>query len=310
MARFEERRRQLPFLLIGLFAASCVVAAPDVSLSSLQDLGDDSLENHYRIVRDEEYGPHERQKMDLYLADEVERLGSKDFTVVFLHGGAFSFGDKTDNQRYIQPFLRKGLNVVNLSYRVGEGIPVATEDLTLALNHLRGRSDEYGLRLDRLVVGGFSAGGQIGSTVGFSQGSPDYPFPLDEGIRIVGILNVSGPMDRLDVVHEIFASSERESWQLVARNLFPPGSPFDQGETVRTFTPFTHFSDDDPAFFLWYGGKDDQIPPTTFERFLQELARSQVQHRVLFEPQGGHSPTDAQLRNAFAEVFRFLDDIP
>jgi hypothetical protein len=254
MARFEERRRQLPFLLIGLFAASCVVGAPDVSLSSLQDLGDDSLENHYRIVRDEEYGPHERQKMDLYLADEVERLGSKDFTVVFLHGGAFSF--------------------------------------------------------NRLVVGGFSAGGQIGSTVGFSQGSPDYPFPLDEGIRIVGILNVSGPMDRLDVVHEIFASSERESWQLVARNLFPPGSPFDRGETVRTFTPFTHFSDDDPAFFLWYGGEDDQIPPTTFERFLEELARSQVQHRVLFEPQGGHSPTDAQLQNAFAEVFRFLDDIP
>ncbi|TVR53799.1 MAG: hypothetical protein EA421_10050 [Gemmatimonadales bacterium] len=183
--------------------------------------------------------------MDLYLSRDVERLGSRDFTIVFLHGG------------------------------------------------------------------GFSAGGQIASTVGFSQGSSNYPFPLDEGIRIVGVLNVSGPVDRLEVVEEVFANSTDEEWKLlVARNLFPPGSPFDRSETLRIFTPRSHLSDDAPAFFLWYGGEDDQVPPATFERFLEEIARSRVEHRILFEPQAGHSPTNAQLREAFVEVFQFLDRIP
>jgi acetyl esterase/lipase len=298
------------FLLFACLAAACSAAAPQVSLLSLEDRGEGPLGDHYRIVSDEAYGPHDRQRMDLYLSRDVERLGSRDFTIVFLHGGGFSFGDKADNQRYIQPFLQKGLNVVNVNYRIGEGIPLATEDLTLALNHLRRDAGERGLRLDRVVAGGFSAGGQIASTVGFSQGSSDYPFPLDEGIRVVGVLNVSGPVDRLEVVEEVFASSRDEEWKLlVARNLFPPGSPFDRSETLRIFTPRSHLSDDAPAFFLWYGGEDDQVPPATFERFLEEIARSRVEHRIMFEPQAGHSPTNAQLQEAFVEVFQFLDRI-
>jgi hypothetical protein len=176
------------------------------------------------------------------------------------------------------------LNVVNVSYRIGEGIPVATQDLTLALNHLRRHSLDFGLRLDKVVVGGFSAGGQIASTVGFSQRAPDYPFPLNAGIRIIGILSLA-----------------------VGRNLFPPSSPFNRTDTLRLFTPLADFSDDAPAFFLWHGGLDDQIPPETFSRFLESLARSRVMHRVLFEQKGRHSPNDEQLQEIFIEVFRFLE---
>ncbi|MEX2527027.1 MAG: alpha/beta hydrolase [Gemmatimonadota bacterium] len=280
-----------------------------MSLSSLATRGEGPQKDAYRIVTDEAYGPHHRQRMDLYLAHEVERLGSRSFTIVFLHGGGFSFGDKANNDRYIEPFLRKGLNVVNLNYRIGEGIPPATEDLTLALNHLATEAGEDGLRMDRVVVGGFSAGGQIASTVGFSQRSPDYPFPLDEGVRIVGILNISGPMDRVEVVEEVFADSGDEAWQQVARNLFPPGGRFDREEMLRIFTPSSHFSDDAPAFLLWHGGEDDQVPPVTFEAFVERAAGSDVEHRVLFEPQGGHSPTDAELELLFIEIFRFLDRI-
>lgn len=309
MAHAERAAFRLPFLLIAFFAASCSVASPAAPLSSPEDPGERAIEDRYRVLTDESYGPHDRQRMDLYLAKDAQGLGPGNFTIVFLHGGGFSFGDKANNARYIGPFLRKGMNVVNVNYRIREGIALATEDLTLALNHLGRHAEEYGLRLDKVVTGGFSAGGQIASTVGFSQGDPDYPFPLDEGIRIVGILNVAGPVDRLDIVEDVFASSDDEQFRMVARNLFPPSSPFDRNETLRMFTPYAHFSDDDPAFFLWHGGQDDQIPPATYERFLEALTRSQVAHRILFDPKSGHSPTDAQLEEIFVEVFRFLDRI-
>jgi len=305
----ERVRFPLPFVLIAVFALSWPVAASDVSLSLLEDRSERAIDDGYRVLTDVAYGPHDRQLMDLYLATDAERLGPRNFLIVFLHGGGFSFGEKADNQRYINGFLKKGLNVVNVNYRIREGIPLASEDLTLALNHLRRHNGEYRLRLDNVIAGGFSAGGQIASTVGFSQGVPEYPFPLDDGIRIVGVLNIAGPVDRLDIVEEVFASSDREGFRMVAANLFPPGSPFTRNDTLHIFTPFTYFNDDVPAFLLWHGGRDDQIPPSTFARFLETLAQSKVAHRILFDPQWGHSPDDAQVDELFVEVFRFLDDI-
>jgi acetyl esterase/lipase len=309
MVQSRRARYRLPTLTLAAFMASCSAARPEVSLSSVDDRLPGPLEVDYRILADEAYGPHDRQRMDLYLARDAERLGRRNFTIVFLHGGGFSFGDRANNERYIEPFLQRGMNVVNVSYRIRDGIPRATEDLTLALNHLERHAGEHGMRLDRIVVGGFSAGGQIASTVGFSQNVPEYPYRLNDGLRIVGILNVSGVVDRLDIVEEIFASSTDEQFQMVARNLFPSSSPFDRAETLRMFTPIAHLSEGDPAFFLWHGGQDDQIPPSTFASVRPALARSRLAHRVLYDPQGAHSPTDAQLREIFVELFRFLDEI-
>ena len=309
MTHSKRARFRRPCLLIALFVANCSLAASEVALSFPEDRGERAIEDDYRVLTDVAYGPHERQLMDLYLAKDVERFGASDFAIVFLHGGGFSFGEKADNQRYIDRFLRKGMNVVNVNYRIREGIPLATEDLTLALNHLQRHNAEYRLRLDNVVVGGFSAGGQIASTVGFSQGAREFPFPLSDGIGIVAVLNIAGPVDRLDIVEEVFAGSDDEEFQIVARNLFPPSSPFTRNDTLQIFTPFAHFNDDAPAFFLWHGGQDDQIPPSTFTRFLETLAQSRVQHRVMFDPQWGHSPNSSQLDELFVEVFRFLDDI-
>jgi len=47
---------------------------------------------------------------------------------VFLHRVGFSFGDKSNNGRYVTPFLQKGMNVVNMRYRIRQGVPVATEE--------------------------------------------------------------------------------------------------------------------------------------------------------------------------------------
>ena len=264
---------------------------------------------NYRVLSDIPYGPHERQLLDLYLANDAERLGSGNLTIVFLHGGGFSFGQKSHNQRYIKGFLSRGLNVVNVNYRIREGIPAATEDLSLALNYLRTHNQDWGLRLDRIVAGGFSAGGQIASTVGFSQGYPDYPYPLDDGIRVVAVLNIAGPVDGLDLIEEVFAGSDDEGFQTVAQNLFPPHSAFSREETLKLFMPFVHFTDEAPAYFLWHGGQDDQVPASTFAAFLAALAESPVPHRVLFDPEWGHSPTATQLDEIFVELFRFLDDV-
>lgn len=288
----------------------CALTSTGPTLASAQTRADQQTIDTHVLHGDVSYGEHGRQVMDIHLARDATRRGGRNYTIVFLHGGGFSFGDKSENGRYVMPFLRDGMNVVNMSYRIRQGVAAATEDLTLALNHLARNRDRYTLDLSNVIVAGFSAGATIATTVGFSQDHTGYPFPLMEGIRIVGILNFSGPVDQLEMVEGIFNSSTDESWKMVGRNLFPPNPRFGREEMIERFTPFTYFDGNVPPFFLSHGGMDDQIPPSTFTRFTEALTSSSVFHRIVFYPEAGHSLGQKELQDTFIEVFRFLDGLP
>ena len=75
--------------------------------------------------------------MDVYVPGEATRGRRPNYTLIFMHGGGYYISDKTKEERYIQPYLQRGVTVVNLNYRLKRGLPVATEDLTLALNFLQ-----------------------------------------------------------------------------------------------------------------------------------------------------------------------------
>jgi acetyl esterase/lipase len=290
-------------------AAPCALAAGQAGVASAQSAAEHAATDTHVVHRDVSYGNHDRQVMDIHVARGAERLGGRNFTMVFLHGGGFSFGDKSITGRYVTPFLQKRMNVINVGYRIRQGVAVATEDLTNALNYLARHNELYGLDLSNVVVGGFSAGATISSTVGFSQNDPAYPFPLDEGIRITGILNFSGPVDQLDAIEEIFRNSADESWQLVGRNMFPPDPRFTREEVIERFTPFTYLNVGVPPIFLSHGGLDDQVPPSTFTRFVAALTSTSVCHRVVFYPEAGHSLGQQELDETFTEIFRFLEGI-
>jgi acetyl esterase/lipase len=292
-----------------LLTASCSLAEGTTTSASAQTGAEGAAGNTHIVHSDVPYGNHARQVMDIHLGREAARLGERNHTIVFLHGGGFSFGDKTDNGRYVTPFLLRDMNVVNMSYRIRQGVAVATEDLTNALNHLARNNHRYGLDLSNVIVGGFSAGAMIATTVGLSQNDPGYPFPLDPGIRITAILNFSGPVDRLAAIEEIFRSSADETWQLVGRNLFPADPRFTREEMIEKFTPFTYLRDGVPPIFLSHGGLDDQVPPSTFARFVESLRSSSTHHRIVFYAEAGHSKRPQELDETFIEVFRFLDGI-
>jgi acetyl esterase/lipase len=291
-------------------AAACTLAAGQVAPASAQTGAVHAANDTHVVHRDVSYGDHDRQLLDIHVASDAQRLGDRNYTIVFLHGGGFSFGDKSITGRYVTPFLEKGMNVVNMSYRIRQGVAVATEDLTNALNYLARHNDLYGLDLSDVVVGGFSAGAMIATTVGFSQNRPEYPFRLDEGVRITGILNFSGPVDQLEALEQIFRSSADESWQLVGRNLLLPDPRFTREQMIEKFTPFTWLNDDVPPIFLSHGGLDDQVPPSTFTRFVAALTSSSVCHRIVFYPEAGHSKRPQELNETFVELFDFLARIP
>jgi acetyl esterase/lipase len=227
--------------------------------------------------------------------------------LVFLHGGGYYLSDKTKEERYIQPYLQRGVTVVNLNYRLKRGIPVATEDLTLALNFLAGHQGDYPLNLRRVVLSGFSAGGQIASMVAVTANDPTYPHPLAPGIGIAAVVNFSGPVGGLAVVESVFVNHSVPVMHDIGMALFPETHGHAPNSVTRQYEALTYLDPKDPPFFIWQGGQDDQVPPVTFVEFVKVLQQDTRKNVVLFLPEGRHSPSVGELEAAYKRIFAFLD---
>lgn len=274
------------------------------NLTSILDKTDEQILATYQIKKDVSYGTDAEQNMDIFLSKEAKSYGTNNYTIVFLHGGGYYLSDKSAEERYIGPYLKKGLNVVNMNYRLKRGIPIATSDLTNALNFLKAKNSDYDLNLNNIIVTGFSAGAHIATCVGVSQNNSEFPNKLNDGIKITGIINFSGPVDGLDVVEKIFIDHDNDLFSKVG-NAFFPSEGYESKEKLVVYEPITYLDKNDPPIFIWHGGKDDQVPPETFIKFVELLNNNK--DFVDYNPDGLHSPNEMELKNAYIKIFTFLD---
>lgn len=272
-----------------------------------QNIAEDHIRENFKIFKDVSYDTDEEQNMDIYLSKETNSF-TKKVTIIFIHGGGYYFGDKSQVERYINPYLEKGFNVVNMNYRLKRGIPLSTEDLTKALNYLQENNSNYNLNLNRLVVSGFSAGGSMATLVGVTQNDRKYPNKLMKDIKIIGVVNFSGPVDGWDVIEKVFIDSEEESWKTIG-NAFFVSDGYAPTEIINMYEPITYLDEKDPAIFLWYGGKDDQVPPKTFESFVALLKNNNSKNILIYDKEAGHSPTDESLKTTYKQIFTFIQNL-
>jgi len=280
-----------------------------IKLASTVDKTNEQVKAIYKVRKDVSYGSDKEQTMDIYISEDAKKLRNKNFTIVFIHGGGYYVSDKSEEEKYIEPYLKKGLNVVNLNYRLKKGIPIATEDLTNALNFLKSNNATYQLNLNRVILSGFSAGAHIASNVGASANNPEYPNKLLTGIKISGIINFSGPVDGLDVVEKVFIDNEIPIMKEIGNALFPSMEGYAPKDSIAKYEPITYFDKNDPPFFIWHGGKDDQIPPSTFVKFVDLLNEDKSKNEVIFSADGIHDPNATELKDAYNQIFIFLDKL-
>ncbi|MCC3332193.1 alpha/beta hydrolase [Nocardia abscessus] len=151
--------------------------------------------NDYRapeIERDLVYGPDPRNRLDLHTAREA---GSSRPVVLFVHGGGFVSGDKSDPAL---PYydnvggwaVRHGMVAVTMTYRLApqNKWPAAAEDIASAIAWTREHAGDFGGDPDKIVLIGHSAGGAHVSSFVAGHAGTD---PAD----IAGAVMLSGIYD-------------------------------------------------------------------------------------------------------------------
>lgn len=119
------------------------------------------------------YGPHERNVLDLWHPGTALPAP----VYVFIHGGGFRGGDKSNCPDVLRNgLLESGIAVAAINYRLSDiaPYPAAMLDGVRAIQYVRLHAGEWGLDKARLAAGGGSAGSGITFWIGFR---PDFADP-------------------------------------------------------------------------------------------------------------------------------------
>jgi len=132
--------------------------------------------------------------LDIYepAGDTAARRG----VFVFLFGGGFVAGDREREPRvYCEQMARRGYVAVAIDYRINQGnifadgVPAAVSDARQAVGWLRRHAERYRLDVDRIVIGGSSAGSITSLFLAYTDMERD---PAEDDSEVAAVLDLWG----------------------------------------------------------------------------------------------------------------------
>lgn len=268
------RRTILP-LLAGLALPACSALRPGALTNGARDVA---------------YGPHPRQRMDIYVPSDG---GSAPKPVVFfIYGGSWSNGAKETYSFVGDALAARGFVTVIADYRLVPEVrfPVFIEDGALALRFVRDNIARFGGAPRNLHLMGHSAGAYNAMMLTLDRGYL-AAIGMHTG-EIRSTVGLSGPYDFLpfdiDVTKEAFGN---------ARN------------PAQT-QPINFARRDVPPVFLATGSSDTTVLPRNSERLALALRRAGARSVSLKIYQGlGHASTATALARILQWQAPILDDV-
>ncbi|WP_165871398.1 alpha/beta hydrolase [Flaviaesturariibacter flavus] len=244
-------------------------------------------------LRDVAYGNDTAQRMDVYLP--ARRSSDATPVMVLVHGGGWTGGNKNDFNSYIESFRKRmpQYAFVNINYRLVNG-PVLLDaqraDVRAALDAVRGKTAEWNLNPQKMVLLGASAGAHLVLLEAYSR----------PGVRAV--VDFFGPTD-LVAMHE-------RPWHplvplavqmIIGGTLSQHRAAYEAASPVRLVTPKA------PPTLILHGSKDPVVALSQSKALDGRLEEACVPHELVVYPGAGHGWQGRTLTKSFDALEAFLE---
>jgi len=141
------------------------------------------------VTRDLVYGTDARHRVDIY---QPKGATKQHAVILFMHGGGFVRGDKSEKENIGQYFARQGYVVAVANYRLAPQHvwPAGAQDAIFLYQWLTGNIEKFGGNRQRIFMIGESAGAAHIATAALVR-----RFHPHTGLHIAGVVLISGVYD-------------------------------------------------------------------------------------------------------------------
>jgi acetyl esterase/lipase len=199
--------------------------------------------------------------------------------VVYVHGGSWIHGDKSEALMFAHDMNSNGLLVVSVNYRLYPAgtFPAMIEDVKCAVRFLRANAVQFNLDPQRIAAIGPSAGGHLVSLLGTSDSAAgwdvgEYP---EQSSRVQAVIAMAAVTD----LTRPFPNADIETMKLIG---------FGEHNVLQA-SPVNHVTPDDPPFLLIHGDRDDVVPVEQSRLMYDRLVQANVPAQLVIVQNADHS---------------------
>ena len=227
--------------------------------------------------------------------------------VVYLHGGAWRAGSKSDYPAFL---VEGGYAVASVEFRQSTEapFPANVHDIKAAIRFLRAKAGEYGYRTDRIAIAGSSSGAHLAAVVATTNGHAalegNEGDHLQASSAVQALVSWFGASNLTTILAQStpFGLSVREpALQLLLGDL-PDKVP----ELAKLASPAMHVDARDPPAILLHGDQDPQMPVNQTLELEAAYRRSGVAVEMMIVDGAKHGGDAFYTGDAAERVMAFL----
>jgi acetyl esterase/lipase len=223
-------------------------------------------------------------------------------TMIWIHGGGWTGGNKEGAVFSLLPYLEMGWNVVNVEYRLAKVslAPAAVEDCLCALRWVIRNAKQYNIDTNKLVMSGSSAGGHLALTTAMIPASEglDRQCPGNEELKVAAVVDWFGITDVVDLLDGPNRKTYAVQWM---------GSTPNRVEIAKRVSPLTYVRGGLPPIISIQGDQDPTVPYAHSVRLQDALKQAGVDGQLVTIPGGKHGGfTRAENQRAHEAIKAFF----
>ncbi|ANE03872.1 alpha/beta hydrolase [Corynebacterium crudilactis] len=233
------------------------------------------------------------EKLDIY---QPQTTDSSLPVIIWMHGGAWISGDKTDAAPYFKELANRGFVVVSLNYSLApeQSYPTQIHQLNDAYGYVKNEIADYQGDTSKIILAGDSAGAQMTSQLAAITTNPGYAQEMNIEpqleksditalILYCGIYKIEHLAEPEPTLSKILSWGNRTAvWSLTGTRNNRDSA------TIHQISAFHHVTSDFPTTFI-SGGNGDPLTNVQSVPFAEKLESLGTDVTTLFYPED-HTP--------------------
>ncbi len=247
---------------------------------------------------------------DLYVPTR-SKLKSPEALILFIHGGAWNSGNKTDLAFACKRYAKQGYVSATLKYtlfseknKTEYSLDRVLKDIENCLEHIKRHMEKLGCQVTQTALAGYSAGGHLALLYAYKC-QKTSPLPIRFVFQKVGPTDFHPDTwdNKTDLVAGLVSCFNQK---LISQEDIVSGQA---EELIRNASPVSFVTPESPPTVLAYGGKDRLVRQPNKHKLVQALKDNNVTHATIDFQNSGHILSeDPQARDLFTqEVIRFAE---